>query len=131
MGKGKPAAAALIVVIDDDESVRTALRRFLKSSDFRVEVFASSQDFLDFPHLSETSCLILDVRMPGVDGLELQRQLASSHDIPIIFITGHADENVREQALRAGAVDFLSKPFSEEALLSAVHSAFEARAKLA
>jgi FixJ family two-component response regulator len=123
--KFRRAADAFIVVVDDDESVRRALKRLLKSSNFRVEVFASARDFLDFAHLRETSCLILDVRMPGMDGLELQRQLAASHRIPIIFITGHGDEDTRERALRAGAVGFLAKPFSEEALLSAVHSALE------
>jgi FixJ family two-component response regulator len=123
--KSRRAADAFIVIVDDDESVRRALKRLLKSSDFRVEVFASARDFLDFAHLRETSCLILDVRMPGMDGLELQRQLAASHHIPIIFITGHGDEDTRERALQAGAAGFLAKPFSEEALLSAVHSALE------
>jgi len=123
--KCRRVADAFIVIVDDDESVRLALNRLLKSSHFRVEVFASARDFLDFPHLRETSCLILDVRMPGMDGLELQRQLAPSDHIPIIFITGHGDEDTRERALRAGAVGFLAKPFSEEALLSAVHSALE------
>ena len=119
------AADAFIVIVDDDESVRRALKLLLKSSNFRVEVLASARDFLDFAHLRETSCLILDVRMPGMDGLELQRQMAASHHIPIIFITGHGDEGTRGRGLRAGAVGFLPKPFSEEALLSAVHSALE------
>jgi FixJ family two-component response regulator len=123
--KCRRAADAFVVIMDDDESVRRALKRLLKSSNFRVEVFASARDFLDFAHLRETSCLILDVRMPGMDGLELQRQLVTSHHIPIIFITGHGDEDARERALRAAAVGFLAKPFSEEALLSAVHSALE------
>jgi FixJ family two-component response regulator len=123
--KFRRAADAFIVVVDDDESVRRALKRLLKSSNFRVEVFASARDFLDLLICAKTSCLILDVRMPGMDGLELQRQLAASHRIPIIFITGHGDEDTRERALRAGAVGFLAKPFSEEALLSAVHSALE------
>jgi CheY-like chemotaxis protein len=87
--KCRRAADAFVVIMDDDESVRRALKRLLKSSNFRVEVFASARDFLDFAHLRETSCLILDVRMPGMDGLELQRQLVTSHHIPIIFITGH------------------------------------------
>jgi FixJ family two-component response regulator len=86
--------------------------------------FVSARDFLDFAQLRETSCLILDVRMPGMDGLELQRQLAISHHIPIIFIRGHGDEDARERALRGGAFGFLAKPFNE-ALPSAVHSALE------
>jgi len=92
----------------------------------RAEGFASAEDFLQSAHLPATTCLLLDVRMPGMGGLELQRQLAAAEcPIPIIFIAAHEDENTRVQALRAGAVDFLAKPFSEEALLAAVHSALE------
>jgi FixJ family two-component response regulator len=123
--KCRRAADAFVVIMDDDESVRRAFEATSEIEQLRVEVFVSARDFLDFAHLRETSCLILDVRMPGMDGLELQRQLVTSHHIPIIFITGHGDEDARERALRAAAVGFLAKPFSEEALLSAVHSALE------
>lgn len=115
----------LIAIVDDDRSVREALRSLFGSMGFQTELFARGQDFLNSPHMSETSCLILDVVMPGMDGLELQGQLAARRSIPIIFITGHADQNTCARALRAGAVSFLAKPFSEEVLLSALHSALE------
>ena len=115
-----------IAIVDDDESVRTALESLFKSLGFQTEGFASAEGFLRSACLGDSSCLILDVRMPGMDGLELQRQLAAADcSIPIIFITAHTDEHTREQALQAGAVDFLAKPFSEEALLTAVYLALE------
>jgi len=124
--EGKRGPHPLIAIVDDDESVREALQSLLKSMGLRAEGFASAEDFLHSAPLPDTTCLILDVRMPGMGGLELQRQLAvAERRIPIIFITAHGDENARMQALRAGAVDFLAKPFSEEALLAAVHSALE------
>jgi FixJ family two-component response regulator len=90
----------------------------------RVAVLASAEEFLSSPHLEVTDCLILDVRMPGMNGLELQRQLSAANSrIPVIFITAHGDEEARAQALAAGAVAFLHKPFSEEALLSAIEIA--------
>jgi FixJ family two-component response regulator len=92
---------------------------------YQTELFARARDFLDSPQLSEASCLILDVLMPGMDGLELQGELAARRSIPIIFITGQADQDIRARALGAGAVSFLAKPFSEEVLLSALHSALE------
>jgi FixJ family two-component response regulator len=114
----------LISIVDDDEPVREAIESLLKSVGFKAEVFASAEEFLNSDHLPETECLILDVRMPGMSGLELQRQLAAAGSrIPIIFITAHGDEEVQAQALKAGAVAFLRKPFSEEALLSAVQAA--------
>jgi FixJ family two-component response regulator len=110
--------------VDDDESVRQATKSLLKSLGLRAEAFSSAEEFLDSLYLWETDCLILDVRMPGMGGLELQRQLtAASVRIPIIFITAHGDQDVRSQALAAGAVAFLSKPFSEEALLDAIQIA--------
>jgi len=124
--EGKRGPQPLIAIVDDDESVREALQSLLKSMGLRAEGFVSAEDFLHSAPLPDTTCLILDVRMPGMGGLELQRQLAvAERRIPIIFITAHGDENARMQALRAGAVDFLAKPFSEEALLAAVHSALE------
>jgi FixJ family two-component response regulator len=115
----------LIAIVDDDESVREALRSFFKSMGLQTELFACAEDFLDSSHLGEMSCLILDVLMPGMNGLELQRQLATRHLIPIIFIAGRADQNARDTAMRAGAVGFLAKPFSEENLLKAVRTALE------
>ena len=117
-------SASLISVVDDDESVRESLEGFLKSVGFKVEAFALAGDFLNSKALRSTDCLILDVRMPGMSGPELQRKLiASQHSIPIIFITAHGDEAVRARVLGDGALDCLLKPFSEDALLNAVHAA--------
>ena len=115
----------LISVVDDDNSVRESLQSLMRSVGFAVKVFASAEEFLNCDHLRDTDCLILDVRMPGMSGIELQRHLvANHHEIPIIFITAHAsEEEVRSLAFRSGAVDYLAKPLSEEALLSAVQSA--------
>ena len=114
----------LISVVDDDDSVRESLRGLLRSVRFGVEVFASAEEFLSADRAHQTDCLILDVRMPGMGGLELQRRLAASHpEVPVIFITAHGDEELRSRALRSGAVDYLLKPFSEESLLQAVQTA--------
>jgi FixJ family two-component response regulator len=96
----------------------------MKSIGFRVEAFASAEDFLQDGNLHDTACLILDVRLPGMSGLDLQHRLAAHH-LPIIFVSAHDEQKTREQALQAGAVTFLNKPFSEEALLSGVHSALK------
>jgi len=118
---------ALISIVDDDQSVREATMSLLKSNGFRTEVFTSAEDFLGSSHLDETKCLILDVQMPGMSGLQLQRRLASENrPIPIIFISAHDHQEVRNQAMRSGAVDFLPKPFSEESLLRAIHAALAA-----
>ena len=121
----------LIAVVDDDASVRESLESLIRSVGYAVKVFASAEEFLNSPRLLETNCLILDVRLPGVDGLELHRQLlAENHKIPVIFITAHAsDDHSRAQALRNGAVDYLIKPFSEESLLDAVDVALGPRSK--
>jgi FixJ family two-component response regulator len=114
----------LLSVVDDDESVRESLEGLLKSVGFRVEAFALAGDFLNSSALHATDCLILDVRMPGMSGPELQRKLiASEHSVPIIFITAHGDEAVRARVLGDGAVDCLLKPFNEDALLNAVNAA--------
>jgi FixJ family two-component response regulator len=116
----------LISVVDDDESVRESLGGLIRSVGFGVRVFASAEEFLNSAHSSNTDCLILDVRMPGMNGLELQRQLMTSRcEIPVIFITAHGDEEARSRALRDGAVDFLRKPFSEDALLNAIRAALK------
>jgi FixJ family two-component response regulator len=114
----------LISVVDDDSSVRDSVRGLLRSVSFAVVVFASAEEFLSSDRARETDCLILDVRMPGMSGFELQSRLVGSYpQMPVIFITAHGDEELRSRALRAGAVDFLLKPFSEEALLTAVQAA--------
>jgi len=116
----------LIAVVDDDESIREALQSLLRSVGFRAAVCASAEDFLQSSQLMDTACLIVDVRMPGMSGLELQRQLATAHcPIPLIFITAHGDAETRVQALSAGAIAFLDKPFSDAVLLSAVHTALK------
>jgi FixJ family two-component response regulator len=122
------ASTPLVSIVDDDESVRESLRGLIRSIGLRVETFASAEAFANAKQLGNTDCLILDVRMPGKSGLELQRELAANgRDIPIIFITAHgSDEDVRARALRDGAVAYLSKPFSEDALLEAVSAALSA-----
>ena len=113
-----------ISVVDDDESVREALWGLLRSVGFAVCTFASAEEFVNSAQLENTDCLILDVYMPGMSGLELQRKLvASDCEVPTIFITAHEDEGLRAQALEGGAGAVLIKPFSEEALLNAVHAA--------
>jgi len=119
---------ALISIVDDDESIREAIQSLLRSVGFRAKTFASAEQFLQSDQIENTACLILDVRMPGMDGLELQRQLAADQRrIPIIFITAHGDEDTRTRALQEGAVEFLLKPFSEEALLNAIPAALHAQ----
>ncbi len=113
----------LISVVDNDDSVRESLHGLIRSVGFAVQVFASAEEFLRSDHLHQTHCLILDVRMPGMNGFELQRELIATHsEIPVIFITAHGNETARMQALKNGAVDYLCKPFSEEALLNAIRS---------
>jgi FixJ family two-component response regulator len=116
----------LIAVVDDDESVRESLHGLLKSMGFAVEAFSSAEAFLNSGSLREPDCLLLDVRLPNISGPALQRRLAaSSRNIPIIFITSHDDGNVRSRALKDGAVDFLLKPFSDEALVKAIQTALQ------
>ena len=118
----------LISVVDDDNSVRESVECLLRSVRFGVVAFASAEEFLSSDRVSETDCLIADVRMPGMNGLELQSRLVASHpEMPVIFITAHGDEQLRSRALKGGAVDFLLKPFSEEALLTAVQVALGAK----
>jgi FixJ family two-component response regulator len=116
----------VISVVDDDESVRQSLGGLMRSVGFGVKVFSSAEEFLNSDDPRKTNCLILDVRMPGMDGFELQRRLeAGQYEIPVIFITAHGDEDLRQRALIAGAVDYLLKPFSEEELLNAVQAALK------
>src|SRR2546428_730300 len=114
----------LISVVDENDAVRESLSGLIRSVGFAVEDFPSAEKFLNSDHLNDTHCLILDVRMPGIGGLELQRRLVKSNrNIPIIFITAHGNEADRSQALRDGAVDYLFKPFSEQVLLNAINAA--------
>ena len=117
---------SLISIVDDEQSIREATTSLLKSNGFRAEVFSSAEEFLESPNLLETKCLILDIQMPKMNGLELQRRLtAENRRIPIIFITAHEDQKIRNEAMRAGAVDFLTKPFSADALLHSIRSALQ------
>ena len=123
-------SSPLISVVDDNESVREALRGLIRSVGYSVAVFGSAEDFLASDYLAETRCLILDVRMPGMNGVALQHHLAGSkHQVPIVFITAHGDEVSRVEALNHGAVDYLMKPFSDQALLDAVNQAIKAKSQ--
>jgi RNA polymerase sigma factor (sigma-70 family) len=114
----------LVFVVDDDASLRASLQDLLESVGLRVVACASAQEFLRRPRPEGPSCLVLDVRLPGLSGLELQRQLAQGdRDMPIIFITGHGDIPMSVQAMKAGAVEFLPKPFRDQDLLDAIHQA--------
>ncbi len=119
-------AEAVVYVIDDDEAVRVALKDLLESVGLRAETYPSGQDFLKSQRADVPSCLILDVRLPGLSGLDFQRELAAAKvEIPIIFITGHGDIPMTVQAMKAGAVDFLTKPFRDQELLDAIHKAVD------
>ena len=118
--------ADMVFVIDDDESIREALKSLIRSVGLSVETFASAQEFLQSSRPDVPSCLILDVRMPGLSGLDLQRDLAEANiNIPIIFITGHGDIPMSVRAMKAGAVEFLTKPFRDQDLLDAIQQALE------
>lgn len=118
--------ANLVAIVDDDESMRSALQGMLKSVGLASEAFASAEEFLKSGRQKKTACLITDIRMPGMSGLELQARLnAERCKIPTIFITAHGDTKMRMQALRAGAVEFLAKPFDDEVLLESVRAALE------
>ena len=116
----------MVAVIDDDEAFRTALQRLLKAAGFPVRSFASAEDFLKSGQQHETGCLVTDIRMPGMSGLDLQAKLSAEHcPIPTIFITAHGDEKMRLQAMRGGAVKFLGKPFDSTMLLESVRVAVD------
>jgi FixJ family two-component response regulator len=116
----------VVSVVDDDESFRAALQRLLKSAGFLVRSFASAEDFLRSGQQHDTGCLIADIRMPGMSGLDLQAKLNADHcPIPTIFITAHGDERMRLQAMRGGAVKFLAKPFDDAILLESVRTAWK------
>jgi FixJ family two-component response regulator len=116
----------LIAIVDDDEAIRTSTQRLISSAGFRAEVFASAEDFLQSDQLRDTACLIVDVHMPRMSGLELQQLLTTVNwPIPVIIITAYGNEETRAQAMRAGAVDVLDKPFGDEVLLQAVQAALQ------
>ena len=114
----------MVVIVDDDELIRDSLSGLMKEAGYPALTFASAEDFLNSGELENTGCLIADIRMPGMSGLELQSRLSRDNlRIPIIFITAQGDEKMRMQALRAGAVEFLAKPFDDDALLDSVRAA--------
>jgi FixJ family two-component response regulator len=113
-----------VAIVDDDESMRSALQGLLKAVGLPAQAYASAEEFLNSGHQRQTACLIADIRMPGMSGLELQAHLNAEHcRIPTIFITAHGDAKLRMKALRGGAVEFLSKPFDDETLLESVRGA--------
>jgi FixJ family two-component response regulator len=118
--------SGVVFVIDDDPSMRAALEDLISSVGLRVRLFASPEEFLQSSPPDVLGCLVLDVRLPGMSGLTFQRQLAAAGiDLPVIFITGHGDISMSVRAMKAGAVEFLTKPFHEQELLDAIHSAIE------
>jgi FixJ family two-component response regulator len=119
-------SGAIIAIVDDDPSAREGLSRLFRSVGLQVEKFASAQEFLDRPRTEAPSCLVLDLQLPGLSGLDLQKRLAEVElAIPIVFLTGHGDIPASVQAMKAGAVEFLTKPFDEERILKAIHEAIE------
>jgi len=121
---GETLDQPIVFVIDDDDSVRRSLERLLRSVDLDVETYASAQEFLRRALPDRPSCVVLDLRLPGPSGLELQESLIrAGHNVPIVFISGHADVPSSVRAIKAGAVDFLQKPFSDQALLDIIHGA--------
>jgi len=124
MTKGR--SAKLVAIVDDDESVQSALQDLIEADGFSAKSFGSAEDFLESGLLGKVACLITDIRMAGMTGLELQAKLkADGYRTPIIFITAHGDARVRIQAMREGAVEFLMKPFDDQVLLDRVRTALE------
>ena len=120
-----PNVTSVVFVVDDDVSVRESLELLIKSAGWRPETFVSAQEFLSRPRLTVPCCLVLDVSLPGLSGLDLQKQLADRTDMPIVFITGHGDVPMTVEAMKAGAVEFLTKPFNDDVLLNAIRGAIE------
>jgi FixJ family two-component response regulator len=122
------ADGSVVMIVDDDDSMRRAARRLVRSFGLGVDTFASAEDFLASGRLGETACLVLDVHMPGLSGIELQSKLiAEGHHIPVIFITAFADEKTQARALEAGAYAYLIKPFDEDDLLEGIRRALQPR----
>ena len=120
-----PDVMPVVFVVDDDISVRESLELLIKSAGWQPETFASAREFLSRPPATVPSCLVLDVTLPGLNGFELQQQLAERTDMPIIFITGHGDVPMSVRAMKAGAIEFLTKPFEDDVLLNAIRDAIE------
>jgi FixJ family two-component response regulator len=121
-----PHATPVVFVVDDDVSVRESLEALIRFAGWRVEVFATAQEFLSYRRLAAPSCLVLDLALPDLNGLDLQKRVAADRpDMPIIFITGYGDVPTSVQAMKTGAVEFLTKPFSDEILLTAIRDAIE------
>jgi len=120
-----PDDSAIVFVVDDDMSVRESLESLIRHAGLLAELFASGREFLARPRLTVPCCLLLDVSLPGLSGLELQRQIAERTEMPIIFITGHGDIPMTVQAMKAGAVEFLTKPLRRDVLLNAIRGALE------
>ncbi len=121
-----PDVAPIVFVVDDDVSVRESLESLIRCEGWQPEIFASAQEFLDLPRVHIPNCLVLDVSLPGLNGLDLQSLVADERtDMPIIFITGHGDVPMTVQAMKAGAVEFLTKPFNDDVLLAAIRAALE------
>lgn len=118
-------SSEVVYIVDDDASVREALSSLLRANGKRVELFTSGQDFLDFPRQDSCACLILDLRMPGMNGLQVQESIAAQTTIPVIFITGRGDVPSTVTAMKGGAMDFLTKPIDESALLVCIEKALE------
>jgi len=124
-GRQMSEATPIVFVVDDDVSVRESLELLIRAAGWQPETFASAMEFQSRPRPTVPSCLVLDVTLPGLSGLELQQQLAERTDMPIIFITGHGDVPMTVQAMKAGAVEFLTKPFTNDVLLDAIGGAIE------
>ena len=125
---GMHSVGCLISIVDDDPLVREGLISLMRSAGFATQAFASAEEFLSLAHRDDIACLILDVGLPGISGLELQSQLTatvSNHRTPVVFMTARDDDATRQQAMKGGAVDFLRKPVRREALLNAVHLAIQ------
>jgi FixJ family two-component response regulator len=124
--KPVPESQAIVFIVDDDVSVREALQSLVRSAGYKVETFASAQDFLASNRPDAPSCLVLDVRLPGLSGLDLQNRMAGANrEIPIVFITGHGDVPTSVRAMKAGAIEFLMKPFPDRDLLDAIEQAIK------
>ena len=130
LGKGRVSAQEMIYIVDDDVSVGDSLSSLLRANGRHVQVFTSGQDFLDFKRQDSCACLILDLRMPGLNGLQVQESIASQTTIPVIFITGRGDVPSTVTAMKGGAMDFLTKPIDESVLLASIERALERDQKL-
>ena len=128
--QSSPAPSPFISIIDDDISVRQALDRLIRSLDHDVIAFSSANEFLRYPQFTQTACLILDVQMPGLSGIELQNVVSVlRRSIPIIFITAHHDDDIRSRAMAAGAIGYLEKPFDEQSLIQLLDQALKPQTK--